>query len=131
MNFKFFRKNDGTEINQNNYIIEEYHTRIEELEQRNTTLHQTIEYYEERLQHHASRVYPDIQNVRDEYQFNPQTIGMMGQSINDFVQQVKLEQVTRIAHKLLENNLIEHTIRQEEMTGNYISRLEINVQNIL
>lgn len=128
MNFKFFRKNDGTEINQNNYIIEEYHTRIEELEQRNNALHHTIADYQNRLSQHMSRFYPDIQRVRDEQQFDRDMIHQMGE---DYRQHLVKQQVTRMAHKLLENNLIEHTIRQEEMTGNYISRLEINVQNIL
>lgn len=130
MNFKFLRKNDGTEPieyngTQNNLLYE----RMEDLQRHNQILQTRNEELNGQVQRLASRAYPDIQRVRDEQRI---VIDMYQHISNHdtYFQHMRIEQATRIARKLLEENLVEHTVRQEDGgNGDYISRMEIRVQN--
>lgn len=130
MNFKFLRKNDGTEPieyngTQNNLLYE----RMEDLQRHNQILQTRNEELNGQVQRLASRAYPDIQRVRDEQRI---VIDMYQHISNHdtYFQHMRIEQATRIARKLLEENLVEHTVRQEDgYNGDYISRMEIRVQN--
>lgn len=128
-NFRFLRNNDGTEAFPNN-ICDEYYQRIIELEERNTLLHNRVIEYSDRLSDASSRVYPDIINVRDEQRIDG-SVSQHFTNRNDFVMHLRRQQANRIIEKLLEENLIEHTFTQDDINGDFISRMKIKVQNIL
>lgn len=130
-NFRFLRKNDGTEITDaNNYLIGEYNERISDLENRNTILHQQLTESQNTVQRLASRAYPDITQVRDEERID-RSVSQHFTNRDDFVMHLRRQQASRIVQKLLENNLIEHTFTQDDVNGDFISRMKIKVQNIL
>lgn len=128
-NFRFLRKNDGTEAFPNN-ICDEYYQRINELEERNTVLNHRIAEYQNRLSEAAGRIYPDITNVRDEQRID-RSVSQHFINRNDFFMSMRRQQASRILEKLLEENLIEHTFTQDDVSGDFISRMKIKVQNIL
>jgi hypothetical protein len=129
-NFKFFKKNDGTELFPNtindNYFL---HERITELETYNNRLIEQLTECQDRLLHHASRVYPDITTLRDEQRID-RTVALQFTNRDDFFMHLRRQQVTRIAEKLLENNLIDHTFSPDEPNGDYVSRMKIKVQTL-
>lgn len=129
-NFKFLKKNDGTNVHQFYGNDLELHYHIEDLQRHNQRLTQQLIEANERVQRLASRAYPDIQRVRDEQRIDRYMTQQFTEP-NGYLEHLKMEQATRIARKLLEENLIEHTFRPEEPNGDYISRMEIKVQNIL
>lgn len=128
-NFRFFRKNDGTEIFSNNMCYE-YHQRITELENYNARLREQLTEYSDRLSEISSRVYPDITQVRDEERID-RSVSQHFTNRDDFVMHLRRQQANRIVQKLLENNLIEHTFEPDEPNGDFISRMKIKVQTIL
>jgi len=125
-NFRFFKKNDGTESFPNN-ICDEYHQIITELEERNTLLHNRLSELNRQLDQHQGRIsYGDFQNIRDEQRID-RTVAINFTNRDDFFMHLRRQQATRIVERLLENNLIDHTFRPDEPNGDYFSRMDLKV----
>ena len=129
-NFKLGRKNDGTEVHPNNEYDYELHGQIEDLQRQIQSLQSRNNELNNQVQRLASRAYPDIQRIRDEQRIVRDWVQHI-QDTDSYLAHFRNDQVRRIAQKLLEENLIDHTIIPDEPNGDYISRMEIRVQNII
>ena len=129
--FNFFHPNDGTvpypnnDTEQNTVLwerIQDLEATVESLQIRNRTL-------DSRLQQYQGNVTPtDIQVVRDEQVIIRDWVQHI-QDTESYLGHIRQEQATRMARRLLEENLIDHVLTVEEPNGNYISRMTIRVQN--
>lgn len=131
--FNFFHPNDGTvpypnNDDENNNVlwerINDLETMVESLQNRNQTL-------DSRLQQYMGNVTPtDIQVIRDEQRIN-RDMSEHIENYQAYFHSIRQEQLMRIARNLLQENLIDHTLRVEEPNGDYISRMILRVQNNL
>lgn len=131
--FNFFHPNDGTvpypnNDDENNNVlwerINDLETMVESLQNRNRTL-------DSRLQQYIGNVTPtDIQVIRDEQRIN-RDMSEHIENYQAYFHSIRQEQLMRIARNLLQENLIDHTLRVEEPNGDYISRMILRVQNNL
>lgn len=128
--FNFFHPNDGTvpypnnDDEHNNVLwerIQDLETMIQSLENRNQNLDRQIQQY-------MGNVTPtDIQVVRDEQRIVRDWIQQIGNS-QAYFHSIRQEQAMRIVQNLLQENLIDHTLRVEEPNGDYISRMILRVE---
>lgn len=123
----FFHPNDGTvpyPNNDDNILLWE---RISDLEGTIERQRARIDELNQQLQRYEGRVmYGDYVPVRDDQRLNRDMV-LNFQDRDYFLQNIREQQLNRLAHQLLENDLIEHTFRPDEPNGDYFSRMEIKV----
>lgn len=127
--FNFFHPNDGTVPYPNNSDCDNtvLWERISDLQNFTDIQRIRIDELVQQLQQYQGRVMAgDMVPVRDEQRIDRYMVRNF-EDPNILYQQMRHQQLNRLASELLENNFINHTFRVEEPDGDYISRMEIRV----